>query len=449
MSIADGNPVTNMSVKCDRCGAESNLESAFFKGAKSFSRKMLTYCPGCWAEKQHSESVRGLFLGLVPGAIGILFLVAGVNAEMAWFLVNLALFQLCMPLAILPHELAHAFVARGVGMKVLRIHLGTGATLFKFKFAGFDCEFKPYPTLGLVLAAHRTIKNLRARHFAFIAAGPAANAVLAIAGWLALERDGLWNIDALQDGFSPGLAFFYANLVVLLVNLLPRDAATTLGPVQTDGKQLFTVFFLSTEKIEAYHKAGYVMETSLLHQDGKSREALGRVEEGLALYPGDENLSSWRGVLELDLGNYADARECFLGLLQSTSLPATARPILLNNIAYADALLDRHDLLEEADSFSEEAMTSMGWVPAIRGTRGTVLVAMGRLEEGLPLLRDSMAKATIPAHKAQNACLIAEAESRLGNASAARDYLAEARKLDAGCLLLARTESVVQRNLNP
>jgi hypothetical protein len=116
---------------------------------------------------------------------------------------------------------------------------------------------------------------------------------------------------------------------------------------------------------------------------------------------------------------------------------------MMNNIAYANALLGGKDLLKEADALSQESMTAMSWLPAVRGTRGTVLVAMGRIDEGLPMLLDSMSQAQLPNHKAQNACIIAEAECRRGNLEIARNYLEEARKLEPKCSLLSRAEAIL------
>ncbi len=163
------------------------------------------------------------------------------------------------------------------------------------------------------------------------------------------------------------------------------------------------------------------------------------------MYPSNELLLNWRGVLALGLGEYDKARGCFFELLDRPDIPAMARPILLNNIAYADALMDREDLHAEADAFSREAMEAMGWSPAMRGTRGTVLVALGQFEEGLVLLRESMTQVTNPMYKAESACLIAEAECGLGNHAAARTYLDEARKLAPQCRLLDRAEAILER----
>lgn len=436
-----------MPVKCDRCGVESNLDASFFKAPKSFSRLIHTYCPSCWLKQQHCNTKWTALLNLGIGVLGLLFLLTGVEIRIGYFLINIFFFQLFLVLTIGPHELGHAWMARWVGMRVFKIYIGSGKTLFTFKLFGFDCEFRPLPTGGVVVAAHRDLKRLGANQFAFILAGPAINILLAAAVWRFLSPDDLWSIHPLDHGFQPGLAFFYANVVVLLQNLWPHDVATMFGSLPSDGKQLFQSLFLSREKRELHHAAGFVMEAAVCHQQGDFEDARGWVEEGLKSYPDNEALLSWRGVIALGLGEYGKARDCFLDLLNRESREPLMRPLMLNNIAYADALLGGEDLLDEADVFSQEAMSAMSWVPAIKGTRGTVLVAMGRFAEGLSLLRESMSQAELANHKAQNACLIAEAESRCGNRVAARNYLEEARKLDPRCPLLPRAEAIMHNNV--
>jgi len=387
-------------------------------------------------------------LNLGFGAVGLLFWLIGPEIRIGYILINVFLFQLFLVLTIVPHELGHALMARLIGMRVFKIYLGSGRTMFSFKLLGFDSELRSLPTGGVVVAAHRSLEHLRVNQFAFILAGPAINVLLAAAIWTFLSPGTLSSIHQLGHGFQPGLAFFCANLAVLLENLWPRDVATVFGRVPSDGKQLFQAFFLSREKRELHHAAGFIMEAAVCHQIGDCEVARRWVEEGLKLYPDNEALLNWHGVIGLDLGEYGKARDCFLELLNRESRQPLMRPLMLNNIAYADALLGGEDLLKEADAFSQEAMMAMSWMPAIRGTRGTVLVAMGSFDEGLALLRDSMSQATQTNHKAQNACLIAEAESLCGNLIAARNYLEEARKLDPRCSLLPRTEAIIQQALS-
>ncbi len=432
-----------MPVKCDCCGVESNLEAAFLKAPKSFSRSLHTFCPNCWLKEQDSTSKWFALINLGLGVLGLLFWLTGLEITVGYLLANIFFFQLFMMLTILPHELGHAWMARSVGMRVFKIYLGSGAAWFNFKLFGFEFEFRSLPTGGLVLAAHRSLEHLRAKQFAFVFAGPAVNILLAAAAWTFLSPGDLWSYDPLLNGFQPELAFFYANLMVLLENLWPRDMATLVGQVPSDGKQLYQAFFLSREKQELHHAGGFAMEAAFCHHQGDHEGTRKWVEKGLELYPENEELVNWKGVIALSFGEYGEARDCFLTLLNREGPESLMRPILLNNVAYADSFLGGEDMLKEADEFSREAMAAMNWIPAIRGTRGAVLVAMGKLDEGLTLLRDSMAQAEHSNHKAQNACLIAEAESRCGNLAAARTYLEEARKLDPKCPLLPRAEAVV------
>lgn len=437
-----------MSVKCDLCGVESNLDATFFKAPKSFSRSIHTYCPNCWVKQQHFDTKWIALLNLVIGALGLLFWLTGVDNKIGYLLINVFFFQLFLVLSIVLHELGHAWMARLVGMRVFKIYIGSGKTLFTFRLLGFESEFRPLPTGGLVVAAHRKLKHLRANQFAFILAGPAINILFAAAVWTFLSPGALWSIHPLDHGFQPGLAFFYANVVVLLENLWPRDVATMFGRLPTDGKQLFQAFFLSREKRELHHAAGFVMETAVCHQQGDYEDARRWVKDGLKSYPDNVELLNWHGIIALGLGDYGKARDCFLDLLNRECREPLMRPILLNNVAYADSFLGGENLLKEADAFSQEAMTALSWVPSIRGTRGAVLVAMGRFDEGLPLLREAMSQVEHTNQKALNACLIAEAESHCGNLSAARTYLDEARKLDPRCPLLARAEAILHKALN-
>lgn len=88
-------------------------------------------------------------------------------------------------------------------------------------------------------------------------------------------------------------------------------------------------------------------------------------------------------------------------------------------------------------------MALLGWMPAIKGTRGTTLLELGRTEEALRLLRDSMEQHDDPAGKAENACFIAIGEATLGNFVQSRRYLEEARKLAPKCFLLERAEAAL------
>jgi Tfp pilus assembly protein PilF len=69
-----------------------------------------------------------------------------------------------------------------------------------------------------------------------------------------------------------------------------------------------------------------------------------------------------------------------------------------------------------------------------------VLVALGRFEEGIQLLRKSMEDAEIPRNKAENSCHMAIAFARTGRQDEARKYVELAKRLHPECRLLERAE---------
>lgn len=433
-----------MSAKCDRCGAETNFDVSFFKERKSFSQLVRTYCPTCWLKRQHSTAKWVFLSNLGLGALGLMLTLAWPEAGAGRVFINLFFFHIFLTLTILPHELGHAWTARLLGMQVFKIYVGSGKTVFSVRLFGFDIEFRAVPMSGVVVATHSSIEWLRVKQFAFVLAGPVVNLLLAAAVWPFLDTEQLWSFRPMEQGLQLKLTFFYANLAVLVGNLWPRNGATLFGAFSSDGKQLFLTFFMSREKRELHHAMNFAIRATVCHQQGDYEGARSWLEKGLALHPDNETLLSWEGVIGLNLKEYERARKCFQKLLHRDSKQPLMRPLMLNNIAYTDALLGGDDLLKEADEFSQEAMTTIGWMPAVRGTRGTVLAALGRFEEALPMLREAMVQAESVNHKASNACMIAMAEARRGNCVVARNYLEDARKLEPKCYLLPRAEAVLR-----
>jgi len=240
-----------------------------------------------------------------------------------------------------------------------------------------------------------------------------------------------------------GQLFFLTNLIVVIENLFPHNIKTSVGKMSSDGKAIWQTLFLKREAMEELHAAWFGLEGMVCNEKGDFSGALSWCERGLTLYPENPFLLNLRGNVLLELNQFQPARECFLKLLSSSADNKLFRALILNNIAYADALLGRDALLSEADQYSQEALASLSWVAAVKGTRGTVLVALGRYDEALPLLRESMELAETASGKAQNACFISMAEIRLGNFDESTKYLAQARQLVPNCFLIGRAEAVL------
>ena len=432
-----------MAAKCDMCGIEGSIESAFFKEHRSFRTSTRSLCPNCWTKRHASVWKQSLSFVLILGLAGVLFVVLPTRPD--YFFLNLFLFQLFLWVGVFPHEFGHAGMAHCLGLKVLKVQIGTGPVLGVRKLLGLETEFRAFPGSGLAMAAHQTTRWLRTKHLAFVLAGPGANLLMAAAIWPFLNADHGWSMRALKGGMEPAWAFFYANMYLLLLSLWPSSVMTSLGKLPSDGKQILSIPFLSRSKCEDIHAGGFAMEGVLALQKGDLRSASDSVNTGISLYPNHEALLNVRGVIWIELGKYEEARSCFAELLRRESKQPLMRPLMLNNVAYADALLGGEDRLEEADQYSKEAMEAIGWMAAVRGTRGTVLLMLGRHDEARPLLLAAMNEADTIGNKASNACMLAMLEGQVGNAEAARQYLALAKEVAPACHLLARAQAEVSR----
>jgi tetratricopeptide (TPR) repeat protein len=427
--------------KCDRCGITTNAQEGFAKERRLFRNTMRTLCPHCWQRWRAAVNGWMFLLQFAMGPIGLIILSRRPDDHTGWFLLNAFFFQVFLAISIAPHELAHALVAKCVGWRVFKIYMGSGKAVWKTKLFGIDTEFRPVPANGLVLAAPPTLHHYRRKMCAFALAGPTANLVVACVAFAFLGGT-MSQFMAIGERCLPVQMLLLANLLLAIVSLAPWKFQTAWGKQPTDGLKLWQTIRTNL-RVAVHHAAWFMLEGSDCREKGRDEEAVRWFEKGLQAYPEDTGLLNWHGISLLDVGKFTEARECFVKLLARTGTAPLIHSMIKNNIAYADALLGRSDLLEEADRYSLEAMASIAWHPAIKGTRGTVLATLGRYDEAVPLLRDAMKEHDSPRSKAANACWLAIAESKRGNPTAARAYFDEAKKLDSTCLWLERAQSAL------
>ncbi|MEW6156442.1 MAG: site-2 protease family protein [Verrucomicrobiota bacterium] len=354
---------------------------------------------------------------------------------------NFGWLAISLVLTTFPHELAHALTARALGWRVMRIIIGTGRVVGRFEFIGFGWEWRILPLSGVTLIAPRALRWFRTKQFMIVLAGPMTNGLMA-AGTLIAARQLGWDFRPLS--FSNGVEiFFLSNVIVMITNLWPHQIKSTVIPTASDGKQLIDTFLQTEQHRADRHAARFAMEGLLCREKRDFAAAQSWYEQGLAIYPNHLLILNCLGINQLDLGHYEAARATFLNLLERQPTPGLMHYLLMNNVAYADALSGNPELLDEALKFSQQAMDGAAWQPAVVGTRGAVLVAAGQLEEGIELLQQSFRKTEDNLGKAENACLIAIAEHRRHQHAEACHYLNLARKFDPKCPLLSRAEKVI------
>jgi tetratricopeptide (TPR) repeat protein len=433
-----------MSAKCDQCGVQTEIPESFFKERKTFKTSIRTLCPTCHA-KSHLSYLKWVFISYFAiGGLGLIYRWFLPTEGIGWYLLNLFFFEVFLVATILPHEFGHAFAARLLGFRTFKIVIGFGKIILIKKLFGFETEFRPIPLGGVTIAVHRDKNWFRLKQFSYIFAGPLVNLLLCLSIRLLFPSIDFWRFGNLMHGLAFGQVFFYANVYVLIVNLWPREILTSAGKIPSDGLSLFKTLFLKQKAMDENHAAWFMIEGLELRRKCLPAEALVWIERGLQLYPENINLLNLYGVILIELKEYEKAREYFLKLLSRAGSPPAMQALFQNNIAYLDALIGRADLLAEADDFSQKALAVLGWHPAIKGTRGTVLLELGDFDHAIPLLLAAMNEQDELTNKAQNACFVSIAEAKRGNLLDSRKYLDEAKKLMPTCFLLERAETTLK-----
>jgi tetratricopeptide (TPR) repeat protein len=228
-----------------------------------------------------------------------------------------------------------------------------------------------------------------------------------------------------------------ANVVLLVISLFPWQVQTNYGRTGSDGWNLLHTPTMPEEEQSEQLASYYIQEGLEAYKQRDFRSARAWMEKGIEKYPEQPLVLNALGFVQVGTGEFEQSRETFLALLEHQLKPEL-KYMVLNNIAYANLMVGDSQLLPEADAYSAEAYQNAPWMPAIAGTRGAVLVEMGRLNEGVSLLKRAMAEHTDAQGKAANACYLAIAESHRGNPEEARRYLETARALDPTCYLLPR-----------
>ena len=430
-------------MKCDICGTESDFDAGFIKERRSFRSLYRTRCLTCWARRRHAFEGWYQVGVVIGGIIGFILLWSNPWSVAGRFLTVFFLVDLFLILSVVPHELGHAIAGRLLGWRVFAIVIGVGKQVFKFRLFGIIFSFHWLPICGITQLAPIDTRWFRLKRFFVYLAGPAVNASIAAAilfiWWDSWREFGFWGLP------RPVRICVWANLWIMAANLWPHQSK--ILNAATDGKQLLKTFSTNQKEAEELQAARFALEAMLRRDEHKDFEgALDWCNKGLALFPENLHLLNVSGVLCLDQHDFSRAREIFLQLLPRETKPNGTRYIILNNIAYVDALIGDPGLLPEADAYSKEAYAAAPWAPSITGTRGTVLVAMGQIEAGIKLLKESFEKAWSPRSKTENACHLAMAHARLGDRNQADNYLELARQMDSQCRLIERAEAEFQNS---
>jgi hypothetical protein len=142
---------------------------------------------------------------------------------------------------------------------------------------------------------------------------------------------------------------------------------------------------------------------------------------------------------------YGQARSIYLAALDEPEVTPELGAKLRSNIAWCDLMIGDPTLRDEADRFSRLALEELPWPSGVKATRGAVLIDLGRADEGVPLVEQSLRKNDGRSGKAIDACWLAIAAAKRGNDAQARKFIDEAARHDPTCPLLKRAAAELEQ----
>jgi hypothetical protein len=323
-----------------------------------------------------------------------------------WFVVGLALGVVC-------HEAGHALCAVLGGLPIRLVSIGAGPLLAGRRIGDVSMRLRLLPFCGLV-AIYPPLVARKWWMLVFVAGGVAANvaliALVALSDALGVVSD--WAANPLR-------AVVLAQIFLVVVNLVPRPVTIEGMRLGTDGLQLLQLLCSPrkgpTEVGVTYGKmlAPYARQPAPHEMQAAPSLASQRIAF-YVLFSGIV-LQERREGLERELNG---------------NLPREEELLVLDWLVTTGLTSGDPAFRERLDHWSLRALQLGPDINTLRGSRGSVLVELGRWEEGKAMLsKVDAAEGSFDALMTQ--IYLARAEHALGNTAAAKALAEAARNTGA------------------
>lgn len=312
------------------------------------------------------------------------------------------------------HEMGHFTFAKLAGMSPYLVKIGIGYKPLKLQLFNAIFEFRILPYCGITHAYHLTLDRIKLRFIFFASGGVFANFILLVV---------LINFFKIQGGLIIGILIII-EVILLLANLIPSEVKIYQENIQNDGKQIISALFTNYQKIfkdvlEEYNKQLYrykndkeILPKTFLRNDVRTLQIF--IEAQTKLYTHHA---------------FEEAVELFLELLNSPNISNPEKAFILDHLACIVAMNGYKKYLNDADKWSQEAIGLASQSKTLKGTRGAILIELGRYDEGKQLLLPLTEPENEPLDIAVSSCYIAKAEYFLGNIERVNEWLANAKKI--------------------
>lgn len=328
----------------------------------------------------------------------------------------LGLYVVGLVAACVVHECGHVICAKICSIPVAQFGIGSGPVVLRRRLGQAQLVLRLVPVGGLVMPAVLPDLQKRWRMALFFIGGVLGNCT-AIAAVVALHAAGAAPI-VLYDGMGMPLSVAQAGILVgtqlfvMILSLIPHRATLDGRPMASDGLQLLRLLsgaFPYATLLDPYRRES----TRLAMASAVSS----RIANQLA------RADRWTSEEARH-----DVRAALRGELRDGDLPAAEEMLLLDALVTDGLIFADPAARPELDQWSLRAVQLGPEVKTLIGSRGAVLVELGRYQEGKHLLETvAFSSDAAPFDALMSQVFLARAEHALGNADLAGDLMRRVR----------------------
>ncbi len=305
------------------------------------------------------------------------------------------------------HELGHLVCAKLVGLSPHLMKVGGGFIFTRKNFFGAQLELGILPGDGLICVTYpdtgwSKFDDLKQKLIISIIGGCLANFIL-LAGSITL---------LVYTGSPIFLYFICVEVLFIISTLVPTDVHLNGMQFPTDGKQIFHIITRDDQRRN---------KELLAHYREKVIRIIRGQTEPQTVFNDDLRILSLlaKADAELVYRHFDEAMTILNRLLLTEHTADFERAYILDTLASIVINHRQKQHLARADGWSQEAMKLAGYSQTIRGTRGAILIELGKYEEGKQMLFPLTEPDNDPIDIAISNYFLAKAEHRLGNSEQA------------------------------
>jgi tetratricopeptide (TPR) repeat protein len=321
-------------------------------------------------------------------ALGIALHTFSETAQLGNILINVGSFLFALRFAVIIHEIGHLLAAKMAGGIPRRVVLGRGHEIYRTKIFNITVIIFSKFRGGFAWASFENMSFLKLRYGFFVVGGVMLNVFVALIIYLLFDFG--FDLNSRKDHVSLVIpfTFFLAN-ALMLFNLIP--AHNIFGRrTPTDGLALIQLPFKKINLIRRTLDDNLLMDGHEYLERKEFEKALAIFTDYIDKYPDTKILSVSIAHTLLKTGQVSKAIEESTKLLNDINNDKAIYSyagVIYNQVAWL--YLVQGDI-QQADHYSQLALSSNPDDQNFQGTRGSVLVEQGHTDQGMYLLFPNM-----------------------------------------------------------